>query len=307
MADTSSQILLGGKYELGRKIGSGSFGDVYKGLNTISLEVVAVKLESVEVKYPQLEYESKVYRALAGSVGVPRLRWFGTQCNYNIMIVDLLGPSLEDLFNYCNRKFSLKTVLLLADQLIARIENLHSRDFIHRDIKPGNFLMGISARKALVSVIDFGLSKKFRDPKTRLHIPYQENCRLTGTVRFVSINTHLGVHQSRRDDLESLAYVLIYFLRGALPWQGLRAETKKQKYDMIMEKKMSTPTDVLCHGLPDEFGVFLNSVRALRFEKRPDYSSFRRLFRDLFARKGYQYDYIYDWTAARDALRVSSK
>ncbi|CAG7848630.1 Casein kinase I homolog hhp1 [Serendipita indica DSM 11827] len=289
-------LRVGGKYRLGKKIGSGSFGDIYLGINIISGEEVAIKLESVKAKHPQLEYESKVYKTLAGGVGVPFVRWFGTECDYNAMVLDLLGPSLEDLFNFCNRKFSLKTVLLLADQLISRVEYIHSRNFIHRDIKPDNFLMGIGKRGNQVNIIDFGLAKKYRDPKTHLHIPYRENKNLTGTARYTSINTHLGVEQARRDDLESLAYVLMYFLRGALPWQGLKAATKKQKYDRIMEKKMTTPTDLLCRGFPNEFGIFLNYCRALRFDDKPDYSYLRKLFRDLFVREGFQYDYVFDWS-----------
>lgn len=293
-------------------------GDIYLGINIISGEEVAIKLESVKAKHPQLEYESKVYKTLAGGVGVPFVRWYGTECDYNAMVLDLLGPSLEDLFNFCNRKFSLKTVLLLADQLvccvtrvyilfhslhllqISRIEYIHSRNFIHRDIKPDNFLMGIGKRGNQVNVIDYGLAKKYRDNRTHLHIPYRENKNLTGTARYTSINTHLGVEQARRDDLESLAYVLMYFLRGALPWQGLKAATKKQKYDRIMEKKMTTPTDLLCRGFPNEFGIFLNYTRALRFDDKPDYSYLRKLFRDLFVREGYQYDYIFDWSVQRN-------
>ncbi|KAG9018525.1 serine/threonine protein kinase [Tulasnella sp. 427] len=289
-------LRVGGKYRLGKKIGSGSFGDIYLGVNIISGEEVAIKLESVKAKHPQLEYEAKVYKTLAGGVGVPFVRWFGTECDYNAMVLDLLGPSLEDLFNFCNRKFSLKTVLLLADQLISRVEYIHSRNFIHRDIKPDNFLMGIGKRGNQVNVIDFGLAKKYRDPKTHLHIPYRENKNLTGTARYTSINTHLGVEQARRDDLESLAYVLMYFLRGQLPWQGLKAATKKQKYDRIMEKKMTTPTDLLCRGFPNEFGIFLNYCRALRFDDKPDYSYLRKLFRDLFVRESFQYDYVFDWS-----------
>jgi len=265
-------------------------------VNIISGEEVAIKLESVKAKHPQLEYEAKVYKTLAGGVGVPFVRWYGQECDYNAMVLDLLGPSLEDLFNFCNRRFSLKTVLLLADQMISRVEYIHSRNFIHRDIKPDNFLMGIGKRGNQVNVIDFGLAKKYRDPKTHLHIPYRENKNLTGTARYTSINTHLGVEQSRRDDLESLGYVLMYFLRGSLPWQGLKAATKKQKYERIMEKKMMTPTESLCRGFPTEMAIYLNCCRSLRFDDRPDYSYLRKLFRDLFVREGYQYDYVYDWS-----------
>ncbi|KAG4305844.1 hypothetical protein PORY_000754 [Pneumocystis oryctolagi] len=294
-------LRVGNKYRIGRKIGSGSFGDIYlarfnSGTNIISGEEIAIKLESSKVKHPQLEYEARVYKALAGGVGIPFVRWFGTECDYNAMVMDLLGPSLEDLFNFCNRKFSLKTVLLLADQLISRIEYIHAKSFIHRDIKPDNFLMGIGKRGNQVNVIDFGLAKKFRDPKTHLHIPYKENKNLTGTARYASINTHLGVEQSRRDDLESLGYVMMYFCRGSLPWQGLKAATKKQKYDRIMEKKMTTPTEVLTRGFPNEFAIYLNYTRSLRFDDKPDYSYLRKLFRDLFVREGFQYDYVFDWT-----------
>ncbi|OQN95733.1 hypothetical protein B0A48_18273 [Cryoendolithus antarcticus] len=296
MTDTQQDLRVGNKYRIGRKIGSGSFGDIYLGTNIISGEEIAIKLESVKAKHPQLEYEARVYKSLAGGVGIPFVRWFGTECDYNAMVLDLLGPSLEDLFNFCNRKFSLKTVLLLADQLISRIEYIHAKSFIHRDIKPDNFLMGIGKRGNQVNVIDFGLAKKYRDPKTHFHIPYRENKNLTGTARYASINTHLGVEQSRRDDMESLGYVMLYFCRGSLPWQGLKAATKKQKYDRIMEKKMTTPTEVLCRGFPNEFAIYLNYTRSLRFDDKPDYSYLRKIFRDLFVREGFQYDYVFDWT-----------
>ncbi|RDA82407.1 hypothetical protein CP532_6870 [Ophiocordyceps camponoti-leonardi (nom. inval.)] len=296
LADATQDLRVGNKYRIGRKIGSGSFGDIYLGTNIISGEEIAIKLESVKAKHPQLEYEARVYKSLAGGVGIPFVRWFGTECDYNAMVLDLLGPSLEDLFNFCNRKFSLKTVLLLADQLISRIEYIHAKSFIHRDIKPDNFLMGIGKRGNQVNVIDFGLAKKYRDPKTHFHIPYRENKNLTGTARYASINTHLGVEQSRRDDMESLGYVMLYFCRGSLPWQGLKAATKKQKYDRIMEKKMTTPTEVLCRGFPNEFAIYLNYTRSLRFDDKPDYSYLRKIFRDLFVREGFQYDYVFDWT-----------
>ncbi|CAA2934234.1 casein kinase I-like [Olea europaea subsp. europaea] len=288
--------VVGGKFKLGRKIGSGSFGELFLGVNIQNGEEVAIKLESVKTKHPQLHYESKIYMLLQGGTGIPNMKWFGVEGEYNIMVIDLLGPSLEDLFNYCSRKFSLKTVLMLADQLINRVEYMHSRGFLHRDIKPDNFLMGLGRKANQVYVIDFGLAKKYRDLQTHKHIPYRENKNLTGTARYASVNTHLGVEQSRRDDLESLGYVLMYFLRGSLPWQGLRAGTKKQKYDKISEKKMLTPIEVLCKSYPLEFTSYFHYCRSLRFEDKPDYSYLKRLFRDLFIREGYQFDYVFDWT-----------
>ncbi|PHU22645.1 Casein kinase I isoform epsilon [Capsicum chinense] len=288
--------VVGGKFKLGRKIGSGSFGELYLGVNLQNGEEVAIKLESVKTKHPQLHYESKIYMLLSGGTGIPNLKWFGVEGEYNVMVIDLLGPSLEDLFNYCNRKLSLKTVLMLADQLINRVEYMHSRGFLHRDIKPDNFLMGLGRKANQVYAIDFGLAKKYRDLQTHKHIPYRENKNLTGTARYASVNTHLGVEQSRRDDLESLGYVLMYFLRGSLPWQGLKAGTKKQKYDKISEKKMLTPIEVLCKSYPSEFISYFHYCRSLRFEDKPDYSYLKRLFRDLFIREGYQFDYVFDWT-----------
>ncbi|XVF81013.1 hypothetical protein PTKIN_Ptkin15bG0122200 [Pterospermum kingtungense] len=173
---------------------------------------------------------------------------------------------------------------------------MHSRGFLHRDIKPDNFLMGLGRKANQVYIIDYGLAKKYRDLQTHKHIPYRENKNLTGTARYASVNTHLGVEQSRRDDLESLGYVLMYFLRGSLPWQGLKAGTKKQKYDKISEKKVSTPIEVLCKSYPSEFVSYFHYCRSLRFEDKPDYSYLKRLFRDLFIREGYQFDYVFDWT-----------
>lgn len=289
------ELRVGQKFRLGRKIGSGSFGDIYMGYNIASNEEVAIKLECTKTKHPQLHIESKIYRLMQGGVGIPTLKWCGGEGDYNVMVMELLGPSLEDLFNFCSRKFGLKTVLLLADQTISRIEYIHSKNFIHRDIKPDNFLMGLAKKGNLVYIIDFGLAKKFRDPRTHQHIAYRENKNLTGTARYASINTHMGVEQSRRDDLESLGYVFMYFNRGSLPWQGLKAQTKRQKYERISEKKMATGVEELCKGFPIEFSNYLGYCRSLRFDDRPDYQYLRQLFRNLFHRQGFTYDYMFDW------------
>ncbi|KAG6789028.1 hypothetical protein POTOM_005111 [Populus tomentosa] len=287
---------VGNKFRLGRKIGSGSFGEIYLGANIQTNEEVAIKLENVKTRHPQLLYESKLYKMLQGGTGIPNVKWFGVEGDYNVLVMDLLGPSLEDLFNFCSRKLSLKTVLMLADQMINRVEFVHSKSFLHRDIKPDNFLMGLGRRANQVYAIDFGLAKKYRDTSTHQHIPYRENKNLTGTARYASMNTHLGIEQSRRDDLESLGYVLMYFLRGSLPWQGLKAGTKKQKYEKISEKKVSTSIEALCRGYPTEFASYFHYCRSLRFDDKPDYAYLKRLFRDLFIREGFQFDYVFDWT-----------
>jgi casein kinase 1 len=278
------------------RLGGGSFGEIYLGEQLSTKEEVAIKLESERTRPAQLMNEFRTYKILTGAVGIPNIRWYGVEGEYNVLVMDLLGKSLEDLLVQCHRRFSLKTVLMIADQLISRIEYLHSKNLVHRDIKPDNFVVGAGKNANLIYVIDLGLTKKYRDPKTLQHIPFREGKPLMGTARYTSINTHLGFEQSRRDDLESIAYVLIYFFQGHLPWMGLNIENQKQKHQAISERKIVTPVEVLCHGLPPEFGAFLTAVRRLDFTDTPDYEGYRRSFRDLFIREGYVYDYSYDWT-----------
>jgi len=292
------ELRVGGIYRLGCKIGGGSFGDIYLGSNVNTGEEVAIKLECIQSRHPQLAHEYTVLRWMQGDVGIPRVYWFGKEGDFNVMVMDILGPSLEDLFNYCCRKFTLKTVLLLADQLLTRIEWIHGRNFVHRDIKPENFLIGLEKKKNAdqVYVIDFGLAKKYRDHRTHLHIPFVEHKSLTGTARYASVNTHRGYEQSRRDDLESLGFVLMYFNRGRLPWQGLRANTKKEKYNKIAAKKMKTPVDKLCRHSPSEFKTYFMYCRNLQFEAEPDYVYLKKIFRSLFFRQKDYMDNMFDWT-----------
>lgn len=282
-------------FRLKKQIGSGSFGQIYVAENTCTHRRVAAKLEKTTTKIPQLAFEAKLYSILAGGVSVPKLHWYGTEKGNNIMVIDLLGKSLEDLYMKCQRRFSLKTVLMLADQMLASVEYFHSKNFIHRDIKPDNFVMGTGSKANQVFIIDYGLAKRFRDPSTRQHIPYCDGKSLTGTARYASVGALRGVEQSRRDDLEALGYVWLYFLRGSLPWMGLQINNQKQKYARITEIKARTTFEDLCRGQPIEFVKYFNSVRALRFTDQPNYSQLRQMFRDLFIKEGYVYDYKYDW------------
>lgn len=294
----SGQSVVGVHYRVGKKIGEGSFGVIFDGTNLLNNHQVAIKFEPRKSDAPQLRDEYRTYKALYGCLGIPNVYYFGQEGLHNILVIDLLGPSLEDLFDWCNRQFSLKTVVMVAKQMISRVQTVHERSLIYRDIKPDNFLIGRpgTSTASLIYMVDFGMSKFYRDPVTRQHIPYRERKSLSGTARYMSINTHLGREQSRRDDLEALGHVFIYFLRkGGLPWQGLKAATNKQKYEKIGEKKQTTPIRELCEGFPKQFEEYLTYVRKLGFEETPDYDYLRDLMTEALRGTGEVEDNEYDW------------
>jgi casein kinase 1 len=175
---------------------------------------------------------------------------------------------------------------------------VHSKLYLHRDVKPDNFLIGLGKQQHVIYAIDFGLAKRYIDPRNNHHIPYRDGKNLTGTARYASLNTHRGIEQSRRDDIEAIGFVLMYFLRGSLPWQGLPAKTKKEKYARIKEKKETTSIEALCEGYPEELAAYLTYSRALNFTDAPNYDYLRKLFRDLYVRKGYPNDNLFDWNKA---------
>ncbi|EHK26196.1 casein kinase I [Trichoderma virens Gv29-8] len=296
MASSSSNVV-GVHYRVGKKIGEGSFGVIFEGTNLLNNQQVAIKFEPRKSDAPQLRDEYRTYKILVGCPGIPNVYYFGQEGLHNILVIDLLGPSLEDLFDHCGRRFTIKTVVMVAKQMLSRVQTIHEKNLIYRDIKPDNFLIGRPGTKAsnVIHVVDFGMAKQYRDPKTKQHIPYRERKSLSGTARYMSINTHLGREQSRRDDLEALGHVFMYFLRGGLPWQGLKAATNKQKYEKIGEKKQTTAIKDLCEGFPEEFSKYLTYVRNLGFEDTPDYDYLRELFTQALKNAGDIEDGEYDW------------
>ncbi|KAJ3437561.1 casein kinase i-like protein [Anaeramoeba flamelloides] len=290
----NKDLLVDNQYKVEKKIGSGSFGKIHICSKISSGEIYAVKFET-ESQEGQLNYEYKLYQIFKGQPGFPNVYHFGLRGFDHFMIMDYLGPNLESLFKYCDRKFSLKTVLMIADQVLCLIEKVHSKSFVYRDIKPENFVIGRKNQKNQIFIIDFGLSKLYRNFWTQKLNKYRNNRELVGTVRYSSINTHLGIEQSRRDDLESIGYMLVYFLKGKLPWQGFKASNNKERNEKICDKKVITPLRVLCDGLPTEFIHYLDYCKNLSFDDTPNYSLLRSKFRNLFIKKGYIYDFEYDW------------
>jgi serine/threonine protein kinase len=284
------------KYHCIKRLGEGSFGQIYEA--TYNSEKYALKFETRIKGYNLLQNEAAIINYLKGP-NIPYVKSYGFTSNYNILVMQLLGKSLEALL--LERKtFSLKTVCLLGYQMVNILEYIHDKHILHRDIKPDNFVMGLNELSNNVYIIDFGLAKKYRSLTTLVQYPMVKKDKLTGTARYASINALKGYEHSRRDDLESVGYILIYFLKGKLPWQGIIAKTRDEKYKKIMEKKCEINSYELCRGFPKEFGYFLEICKNLKYEELPDYENMRNLFDNIMKRENYIYDYIYDWTTLEE-------
>ncbi|KII72840.1 Casein kinase I isoform gamma-1 [Thelohanellus kitauei] len=240
------------------------------------------------------------------AAGFAKIFYFGMVDKNYVMVMDLLGLSLEDLFDMCSRRFSVYTVMEIARQIFHLVSIIHSKGLLHRDIKPENFLIGRSSNHFEdIYMVDFGLSKEYIDPTTHKHVPFREHKSLTGTARYMSINTHLAREQSRRDDLEAVCYVLIYFLRAPLPWQGLKADNLKDRYNNICQVKRDTSIEALCDGLPREFPAALKYCKELEFGQDPDYGYLNMLF-ESYIRKNYKDPKpSCDWVHIMKSKRIS--
>ena len=295
MVDKSLTTLVGtdiNSYTVTKYISSGSFGDVFSAKHKKTNEVVALKIPiktSEKNGEKWLLEEAKVYNALnkerSSDAGVANMKVVkNKELGKNIIVMDLLGPSLENILSK-RKRLRLKSVILLAIQMIDLMKYIHDRGYIHRDLKPDNFAMDFQ-RGSKLYCIDFGLAKKYVNKKDE-HIKFRKDSRFCGTARYASIAAHRGHEQSRKDDLEAVGYLLVYLYRGKLPWQSIKHKVKKERYKMILEKKESISVEELCEQLPREFLIYFKYVKSLDFDERPLYSSLVNMFKKLFESKKY--------------------
>ena len=299
--------IFGKKYKTCELIGNGSFGEIYKCKNIETKQNLAIKLERIDANYPQLENEYNVYKELQGEEHVPKIYDFGSTKTHKYLVMDALGSSIDCAFDDCGQKFSPKTVLMLAAQMITCVETLHRHKYIHRDIKPDNFIMGLGEKSRTVLIIDMGLSKRYVTDDNE-HVPMLDGRGFSGTVRYASINALMGITPSRRDDLEALGYVWVFLMKGKLPWSYLEKEKNlPNRYMQYAEcKKKHVLTD-LCDGLPQELKMYFRTVLQLEFEEEPDYSFLRSIVIQALANYGTKIDFVYDWTKKSSRKKNKSK
>ena len=291
------------KYKTIKKLGEGSFGKVYKA--EYNGEYYALKFESRSRTKSLLEMESTVMAYLQGP-NIPYIKSYGYSGDYNLLVMQYMDKSLEDIL-HIRKTFSIKTTAMIGFQLIGVLHYIHDKNYIHRDVKPDNCVMGSDELNENLYLIDFGLAKKYRSSRTLKQYPMTRKKKLTGTARYASIHALEGFEQSRRDDIEAVGYVMAYLLRGGLPWQGLKIKTKENKYKNILEKKKEISSEELFKGFPIEFAEILDNVKKLEYLEEPEYEMLRNKLMSLCKRLNYKFDYIYDWTTDKDLLKRKEK
>ena len=284
---------------LNKKIGSGSFGQIYQCLNKKTNEMLACKIESINELKPQLYHESKIMQLMKNCTGFPTCYDFILTEQDKILIMDLLGPNLDTIMNKLPNKnslkrFSFKTSLMIMIQCLERLKSLHEKGIIHRDIKPENFVIGPKNKERIIYLIDFGLSKKISKDKIIPTVKADRN--IIGTMRYISMNTHQGYEQGKRDDLESLFYIIIYFIKGELPWQNIKTKSKAEKYSKIFEiKKKVTENGDLVEGLPLEMAKILEYILGLNFFEKPNYLLIKNAVEIMLNNFNLSNDLQFDW------------
>ncbi|KAK3825681.1 MAG: hypothetical protein J3Q66DRAFT_377092 [Benniella sp.] len=303
----SSTTVIGGEYLVVGKIGEGSFGEVFRATHITTGVDYAIKREPIHVAHPQLEHEAEMYRKLAGGVGIPTMHWFGQEGQYNAIVMDLLGPNLKQVRRE-NSKLPLSFVIELGVQMISQLEYIHKQGYVYRDVKPENFFMATYNNPRL-SIVDFGLVAPYRDASGK-HLPNKGGTKKNkvGTARYASINIHCGREHARRDDLESVGYMLLEFLIGTLPWSGISARNSRQGWAKMKEIKEDIELDELCDGLPKGFMTYIGYTRSLRFDEEPDYDHLRNILRSKGVEWAYEwaYEWTHEWTRKDMGIQLGS-
>ena len=281
------------KYKILKKIGAGSFGKVYLGSKINSNDLFAVKFENKKNLDIVLEKEAYFLYLLRG-FGIPEVITFGHNIKYNILIQTLLGNSINNIFFQNHKRFKIKDCCMIGIQILDRLEYIHSKYIIHRDIKPDNFLVGLSDA-SLIYLIDFGLAKKYMSHRTGKHVKFEIHKRWSGTSRFASANSLRGVSQSRRDDLESFCYILLYLMKGSLPWDKEFSHTYKEDLIFIYRLKKFLRPDILFEDLPKETEELYVYCKKLDFEQKPDYNYLRSLVLKILNDNNYKNDLKFSW------------
>jgi len=293
------------KFEILEKIGGGSFGQIFKVKDKATGEILAMKIEKKrDGKQMMVLRENQIMKDFKAEPGFAQTHSYLKNDEFHYLVMTHLGPNLETLKLSKGGNFSLKTVLILGHQIISRIHSFHKQNYLHRDIKPENFVIGAEEDDYNIYLIDFGLSRSFLSEDGH-HIPFKDKKGMVGTARYVSINTHLGYEQSRRDDLESIGYILIYFVKGSLPWQNLPAKNKEEKYEKILDIKRKTTIEDLCKDLPKKFIDFFYYVRNLAFKATPNYDFLKELFSEMLKENGLEMNMMYDWSKKVDKQLIS--
>ena len=282
------------KYKLQKLIYTGNCSLVYQGINLINKEPIAIKLEKRNENYYFLESEAFLLFYLKG-FGIPKLISFGKSAQFKILIEELLGASLNSLMaNKKDKNNRLKNVCMIALQVLDRLEFIHSKNIIHRDIKEANFVIGRNENNKIIYLIDFGFAKKYRSSRTGKHIKFKNTKMAWGSLHCMSINANRTFEQSRRDDLESAGYMLILLAKLYVPWlEIVKSNTIDflTKFNKVLKLKLTTTPEQLCKGLPEEFTKYVQYCRGLEFEQDPDYDYLRSLFTSILMKNNQKNDY----------------